>query len=323
MIRLSPTAPSVQPGPLRRVGPSRVRRLRPIDRQRGRWLRYSVSASDRRPIPRIHGVLRTIYPKTGMRVDSWISPRLEVHIYQITDDAMMKANRPDGTGWDWCWADWQRTWMNNTPQRYAYRCLPLTIVNQTGWWIKNPVGFTATWRGGTAPGTIDFQFDSSSEVWSQLDQQPVRRGHHHLEHAVPLPHQAAGLAPAGLRPRQSLQGQRPSAHRLDRERLDQHVVHDELQDDDPQLPRPLRRGRAALPGDPPGEQRLRRPGDGQRSRSRDSPTIPSCSAPTMNGTSAGGSSTSRSARARSGRMAGSGTTSRAAMPSAARPRRTT
>jgi Family of unknown function (DUF6065) len=93
-------------------------------------------------------------------------PRLEVHIYQITDDSMMKANRPDGTGWDWCWADWQRTWMNNTPQRYAYRCLPLTIANQTGWWIKNPVGFTATWRGGTAPGTIDFQFDSSSEVWS-------------------------------------------------------------------------------------------------------------------------------------------------------------
>ena len=80
---------------------------------------------------------------------------------------MMKPNRTDGTGWEWCWADWQRTWMNNTPQRYAYRCLPLTIVNQTGWWIKNPVGFTATWRGGTHPGSIEFQFDASGEVWSQ------------------------------------------------------------------------------------------------------------------------------------------------------------
>ena len=36
-------------------------------------------------------------------------PRLEVQIYQIADDAMMKENRTDGTGWDWCWADWQRT----------------------------------------------------------------------------------------------------------------------------------------------------------------------------------------------------------------------
>ena len=82
-------------------------------------------------------------------------PRLEVHIYQISDDSMLKANRSDGTGWDWCWADWQRDWMNNTPHRYAYRCLPLTIANQTGWWIKNPVGFEATWRGATHPGSIE------------------------------------------------------------------------------------------------------------------------------------------------------------------------
>lgn len=93
-------------------------------------------------------------------------PRLEVHIYQIIDDGMMKQHRSDGTGWDWCWADWERPWMSSTPNRYAYRCLPLTIANQTGWWINNPVGFTATWRGGTSPGTIDFHFDASSEIWS-------------------------------------------------------------------------------------------------------------------------------------------------------------
>jgi Family of unknown function (DUF6065) len=92
--------------------------------------------------------------------------QLEVHIYQISDDSMMKQNRPDGTGWDWCWADWERTWMSNTPQRYAYRCLPLTIANQTGWWILNPVGFTAVWRGATHPGSIDFRFDANPEVWS-------------------------------------------------------------------------------------------------------------------------------------------------------------
>ena len=80
---------------------------------------------------------------------------------------MLKQNRTDGTGWDWCWADWQRDWMDATPHRYAYRCLPLTIMNQTGWWIKNPVGFTATWRGRPQPGGIDFRFDASADVWGQ------------------------------------------------------------------------------------------------------------------------------------------------------------
>jgi hypothetical protein len=94
------------------------------------------------------------------------SRRLEVDIYQLVDDSVMKKNRSDGIGWDWCWADWQRDWMNATPQRFAYRCLPLTIVNQTGWWLQNPVGFTATWQGGSRPGSIDFHFDNPEKTWS-------------------------------------------------------------------------------------------------------------------------------------------------------------
>jgi Family of unknown function (DUF6065) len=92
-------------------------------------------------------------------------PRFEVQIYQIADDTVLKQNRTDGTGWEWGWADWQRDWMNATPNRFAYRCLPLTIINQTGWWIKNPVGFTAIWRGSTAPGSVEFRFDASAEIW--------------------------------------------------------------------------------------------------------------------------------------------------------------
>jgi hypothetical protein len=95
------------------------------------------------------------------------APQLEVEIYQLIDDQLLAKNRTDGTGWDWCWADWQRDWMNATPHRYAYRCLPLTIANQTGWWVKNPVGFRCTWRGTPEPGTIDFEFDSAAENWSQ------------------------------------------------------------------------------------------------------------------------------------------------------------
>ncbi len=93
-------------------------------------------------------------------------PQLEVKIYQIVDDAMLKKNRRDGSGWEWGWADLQRDWMDATPNRFAYRCLPLSIVNQTGWWIKNPVGFTAVWRGMPQPGNVDFTFDSGAEMWS-------------------------------------------------------------------------------------------------------------------------------------------------------------
>jgi Family of unknown function (DUF6065)/Cupin-like domain len=92
---------------------------------------------------------------------------LEVTIFQIADDALLLQNRDDGTGWDWGWAGWQRDWMDATPNRFAYRCLPLTIANQTGLWIKNPVGFTATWRGSEKPGSIDFHFDEAAEVWTK------------------------------------------------------------------------------------------------------------------------------------------------------------
>ena len=91
--------------------------------------------------------------------------RLSVNIYQLADDRLFRDRRDDGSGWDWGWADFQRDWMDATPNRHAYRCLPLTIVNQTGWWIRNPVGFVATWGGSMAPGDIAFAFDSPDPAW--------------------------------------------------------------------------------------------------------------------------------------------------------------
>ena len=42
----------------------------------------------------------------------------------------------------------QRAWMDHFADRHAYRCLPLTMANTTGWEILCPVGFTATWTAG-------------------------------------------------------------------------------------------------------------------------------------------------------------------------------
>ena len=46
--------------------------------------------------------------------------QLEVMIYQIVDDTMLKKNRTDGTGWEWGWADLQRDWMDALPPYYLH-----------------------------------------------------------------------------------------------------------------------------------------------------------------------------------------------------------
>jgi len=40
-----------------------------------------------------------------------------------------------------------RDWMDDTPARYAYRCIPLTAANSMGWEILNPVDTEVWWTG--------------------------------------------------------------------------------------------------------------------------------------------------------------------------------
>lgn len=47
-----------------------------------------------------------------------------------------------------------RDWMDATDQRFAYRCIPLSIANASGWEILSPVSFVATWTGGAAPASL-------------------------------------------------------------------------------------------------------------------------------------------------------------------------
>lgn len=53
----------------------------------------------------------------------------------------------------------ERGWMNDTPQRFAYRCLPLVIANRSGWEVLCPAPFTATWDGGQDKDSITVEFD--------------------------------------------------------------------------------------------------------------------------------------------------------------------
>jgi hypothetical protein len=50
-----------------------------------------------------------------------------------------------------------RDWMDMTSERYAYRCIPLSIANSSGWEISLPFGFEAAWYGGDHLNTIQFR----------------------------------------------------------------------------------------------------------------------------------------------------------------------
>ena len=56
-------------------------------------------------------------------------------------------------------ADRKREWMDDTQDRFAYRCLPLSIANQTGWEVMCPTGFTARWNGKNDLPAIQIKFD--------------------------------------------------------------------------------------------------------------------------------------------------------------------
>lgn len=41
----------------------------------------------------------------------------------------------------------QRRWMDETSDRFAYRCLPLSMANQSGWELRCPAEVTISWDG--------------------------------------------------------------------------------------------------------------------------------------------------------------------------------
>ena len=74
---------------------------------------------------------------------------LKLDLYQLVDDAPLIRPAPQS-----------RAWMDET-QGFAYRCLPLTIANTTGWEFLCPFGFTATWDGGTGKDALVVTFDET------------------------------------------------------------------------------------------------------------------------------------------------------------------
>lgn len=57
----------------------------------------------------------------------------------------------------------RRDWMDQTPEAFAYRCLPLSISNSHGWEVLSPCGFSAEWNGGPAPGDVEIAVDPGAK----------------------------------------------------------------------------------------------------------------------------------------------------------------
>jgi hypothetical protein len=51
----------------------------------------------------------------------------------------------------------ERSWMDMTSDRFAYRCIPLSIANASGWEIALPFAFEAAWFGGDETSAVQLR----------------------------------------------------------------------------------------------------------------------------------------------------------------------
>ncbi len=52
--------------------------------------------------------------------------------------------------------------MDDTPDSFAYRCLPLNIANAHGWEVLNPHGLEAIWNGGRGADAVTIRHDAQA-----------------------------------------------------------------------------------------------------------------------------------------------------------------
>lgn len=51
----------------------------------------------------------------------------------------------------------KRDWMDNTPDKHAYHCFPVTTANTVGWTLSSPIDIEFIWNGvvDTTPDTVE------------------------------------------------------------------------------------------------------------------------------------------------------------------------
>lgn len=59
----------------------------------------------------------------------------------------------------------QRAWMDDTPNAFAYRCLPLSMANQNGWAILSPCDVAVSWDGSPHLGGLHIEVPEADRRW--------------------------------------------------------------------------------------------------------------------------------------------------------------
>lgn len=72
---------------------------------------------------------------------------MELIAYEVSDESLPLETAPR-----------RRQWMEDTPDRFAYRCLPLVMANQMGWNVLCPDDFAAIWDGTPEKSGIEFEY---------------------------------------------------------------------------------------------------------------------------------------------------------------------
>ncbi len=60
-------------------------------------------------------------------------------------------------------AFFKRDWMDETAGGFAYHCLPMTLANQSGWFVLAPHGAVVEWNGGMAPTDLKVTIEGKPE----------------------------------------------------------------------------------------------------------------------------------------------------------------
>jgi hypothetical protein len=112
-----------------------------------------------------------------------MSPKKHLIAYEIHEQQDMPITA----------APFDRDWMDSSPDRFAYRCLPLVIANQSGWLIRNPTSFSAIWNGGPYKQDTQLSFDVGAP--------PPPMQFHFSTSTVEAPQEQASAAPVVEDPR--------------------------------------------------------------------------------------------------------------------------
>ncbi len=85
-----------------------------------------------------------------------------------SDQRVIAYRHVDDAGWALEPASARREWMDATTGKFAYRCLPLVMANQSGWVVRIPGTVSAKWGGKVGVESLSLRFVDSPPGFERM-----------------------------------------------------------------------------------------------------------------------------------------------------------